>query len=185
MKINARNGSCIFYIIEKKSGRIYRKQNVVWSKVLQIMSLAGFMVWSWLRIICNFDSVEMFSMWNASYLKTIGKGQGKSHTRSVRRGVHVERTLIQGHRHCEVGWPVPFLAAFISPVIPLGPHLRLGGRWASFQPLVLGGSRTIVFGTVGKRSKSYATRPSVHILSFITTYNFTKMVPQDIYEPFH
>jgi len=27
---------------------------------------------------------------------------------------------------CEVGWPVPFHAAFISPVFPLGTHLLLG-----------------------------------------------------------
>ena len=27
---------------------------------------------------------------------------------------------------CEVGWPVPFLATFISPVFPLGIHLLLG-----------------------------------------------------------
>ena len=26
---------------------------------------------------------------------------------------------------CEVGWPVPLLAAFISPVFPLGTHLVL------------------------------------------------------------
>ena len=27
---------------------------------------------------------------------------------------------------CEVGWPIPFIAAFISPVFPLGTHLLLG-----------------------------------------------------------
>ena len=27
---------------------------------------------------------------------------------------------------CEVGWPVPFLATFISPVLPPGAHLLLG-----------------------------------------------------------
>ena len=27
---------------------------------------------------------------------------------------------------CEVGWPVPLLGAFISPVFPLGTHVLLG-----------------------------------------------------------
>ena len=40
----------------------------------------------------------------------------------------LERTLVLGHRLFEVGWPVPFLAAFISPVFPPGPHLLLGGQ---------------------------------------------------------
>ena len=38
----------------------------------------------------------------------------------------LERTDILGHRLCEVGWPVPFLAVFISPLFPLGPHSLLG-----------------------------------------------------------
>ena len=54
---------------------------------------------------------------------------------------------------------VPFLAPVISPVLPRGPHLLLGGQWASFQPMIPGGSRTAVFGTVGKRSNRYPTRP--------------------------
>ena len=29
------------------------------------------------------------------------------------RGCLLERTLVLGRQHCEVGWPVPFLAAFI------------------------------------------------------------------------
>ena len=40
----------------------------------------------------------------------------------------LERTLVLGHRLCEVGWPVPFPAAFISPVFPPGPHSLLGGH---------------------------------------------------------
>ena len=71
----------------------------------------------------------------------------------------LERTLVLSHRLFEVGWPVPFLAAFISPVFPPGPHWLRGGQWANVQPLVLGGSRTVVFSTVGKRSNRYATRP--------------------------
>ena len=31
---------------------------------------------------------------------------------------------------CEVGWPVPFLAAFISPVFPLVTYLLLGEQSA-------------------------------------------------------
>ena len=46
----------------------------------------------------------------------------------------LERTLVLGHRLFEVGWPVPFFAAFIFPVFPPGPHLLLGGQWASVQP---------------------------------------------------
>ena len=46
----------------------------------------------------------------------------------------LERTLVLGHRLFEVGWSVPFLAAFISPVFPPGPHSLLGGQWASIQP---------------------------------------------------
>ena len=51
-----------------------------------------------------------------------------SHIRSVRWGVPVRETLVLSHRLCEVGWPVPFLAAFISPVFPPGTHLLLGGQ---------------------------------------------------------
>ena len=73
----------------------------------------------------------------------------------------LDRALVLGHRHCEVGWTVPFLAAFNSPVFPPGTHLLLGGHRASFQPVVPGGSRTAFFGTVGKRSNRYATHPSI------------------------
>ena len=34
---------------------------------------------------------------------------------------------------CEVGWPVPFLATFIFPVLPPGTHLLLDEQWASIQ----------------------------------------------------
>ena len=57
-----------------------------------------------------------------------GKGKGMSHIRSVRWGVPVRETLVLSHRLCEVGWPAPFLAAFISPVFPPGTHLLLGGQ---------------------------------------------------------
>ena len=86
---------------------------------------------------------------------------GMSHIRSVQWGVPVRETLVLSHQLFEVGWPVPFLAAFISPVFPPGPHLLLGGQWVCNQPLALCGSRTVVFTTVSKRSNRYATRPPI------------------------
>ena len=44
----------------------------------------------------------------------------------VRRGVPVREDTYPEPSACEVGWPVPFLAAFISPVFPLGTNLLLG-----------------------------------------------------------
>ena len=44
----------------------------------------------------------------------------------VRRGIRVREDTYPEPSACEVGWPVPFLAAFISPVIPPGTHLLLG-----------------------------------------------------------
>ena len=44
----------------------------------------------------------------------------------VRRGVPVSEDAYAEPSACEVGWPVPFLAAFISPMFPLGTHLLLG-----------------------------------------------------------
>ena len=44
----------------------------------------------------------------------------------VRRGVPVREDTYAEPSAYDVGWPVPFLAAFISPVYPLGTHLLLG-----------------------------------------------------------
>ena len=44
----------------------------------------------------------------------------------VRTGVPVREDTYPEPSVCEVGWPVPFLAAFISPVFPLGTYLLLG-----------------------------------------------------------
>ena len=44
----------------------------------------------------------------------------------VRRGVPVREDTYSEPSACEVGWPVPFLAAYISPVLPPGTHLLLG-----------------------------------------------------------
>ena len=55
------------------------------------------------------------------------KGKGKSHIRSVRWGVPVKEDPCPEPSAFEVGWPVPFLAAFIFPVFPPGPHSLLSG----------------------------------------------------------
>ena len=44
----------------------------------------------------------------------------------VRRGVPVREDTNPEPLACEVGWPVPFIATFISPVLPPGTHLLLG-----------------------------------------------------------
>ena len=44
----------------------------------------------------------------------------------IRRGVPVTEDTYPEPSVCEEGWQVLFLAAFISPVIPLGTHLLLG-----------------------------------------------------------
>ena len=44
----------------------------------------------------------------------------------VRSGVPVREDTYAEPSACEVGRPVPFLAAFFSPVFPLGTHLLLG-----------------------------------------------------------
>ena len=51
----------------------------------------------------------------------------------VRKGVPVRKDTYPEPSAYEVGWPVPFLAAFISPVFPLGTHLLLGEQWVSIQ----------------------------------------------------
>ena len=45
---------------------------------------------------------------------------------SVRRGVPVREDIYPEPSACEGGWPVPFLAASISPVLPPDIHLLLG-----------------------------------------------------------
>ena len=44
----------------------------------------------------------------------------------LRRGAPVREDTYPKPSACEVGWPVPFLSAFISPVLPPGTHLLLG-----------------------------------------------------------
>ena len=56
---------------------------------------------------------------------TIYKGKVFPYT-FVHWGAPVREDTYPGPSACEVGWPVPFLAAFISPVLPPGTHLLLG-----------------------------------------------------------
>ena len=51
----------------------------------------------------------------------------------VRRGVPVREDTYPEPSACEVGWPVPFLAAFISPVFPMGTYLLLSEQLAIVQ----------------------------------------------------
>ena len=44
----------------------------------------------------------------------------------VRRGVPVREDTYPEPLACEVGWPVPFITAFISPVLQPGSSLLLG-----------------------------------------------------------
>ena len=44
----------------------------------------------------------------------------------VRRGIPVREGTYPEPSACEVGLPVPFLAAFVSPVFPVSTHLLLG-----------------------------------------------------------
>ena len=59
-------------------------------------------------------------------LALTGEGKGKSHIRSVRWGVSIREDTCPKPLAFEVGRPVPFLAAFISSVLPPGPHSLLG-----------------------------------------------------------
>ena len=51
----------------------------------------------------------------------------------VRRGVPVREDTYPEPLACEVGWPFPFLAAFISSVLPPSTHLLLGEQGAGIQ----------------------------------------------------
>ena len=53
---------------------------------------------------------------------------------SVRRGVPVREDTYPEPSACEVGWPVPFLATFISPLLQIGTHL--GRNMVGIYPLI-------------------------------------------------
>jgi len=57
-----------------------------------------------------------------------GKCKGSPIYTFIRRGVPVRENTYPEPSACDVGWPVPFLAAFISPVLPPGTHSLLGGQ---------------------------------------------------------
>ena len=65
----------------------------------------------------------------ATFPMAIQKGEGKPHIRSVCWGVLVRedtcprQSAKPGKQLCEVGQPVPFLAASIPPVFPPVPYL--------------------------------------------------------------
>ena len=46
----------------------------------------------------------------------------------IHKGVPVAKDGYPEPSACELGWSVPFLAAFISPVSPPATHLLLGER---------------------------------------------------------
>ena len=75
----------------------------------------------------------------------------------VRRRVPVRENTYPESSAYEVGRPVPFLAAFISPVLPPGTHSLLGGQWASIQSGHRVGLEPQTFPTGGMRSNQYAT----------------------------
>ena len=163
----------ITMINERNQGRV-----IDWADQNLTRNCAS-ILWLWDPLLNALLSFLAMSLWNIlKYYKTwttfwasyITKGM--SYIRSVRSGVLVRETLVLSHPLCEEGWPVPFLAAFISPEFPPGTHLLLGGQWVGNQPLALCGSRTVVFATVSKRPNRYATRPLLYnyvyqVLSFL------------------
>ena len=51
----------------------------------------------------------------------------------VRGGVPARENTYPEPSASEIGWPVPFLATFISPVLPPGTHSLLGEQLASIK----------------------------------------------------
>ena len=52
----------------------------------------------------------------------------------IRKGLPVREDTHHGPSAYDIGWPFPFLAAFISPVLPQGNQSLLGGQRTSMQP---------------------------------------------------
>ena len=78
----------------------------------------------------------------------------------VRRGVPVNEDTYPEPSACKVGLPVPFLAAFIFPVLLPGTHLLLGEKWASFQSGHRLGFEPWTFRMGGIHSNHYVILPS-------------------------
>jgi len=72
-------------------------------------------------------------------------------------GVSVREDTYPEPSACEVGWPVPFLAAFIYPVFQLDTHLLLGEQWVSIQSGHRVGFEAQTFRMGGMRFNFYAT----------------------------
>ena len=85
----------------------------------------------WLREPLKTHVLEYISMRAMQYFLTL-KVKVVSYT-FVRKGVPVKENTYPEPSACEVGWPVHFLTAFISPVLPPGTNLLLGVQWASVQ----------------------------------------------------
>ena len=79
-----------------------------------------------------------------------------SNIRSVRWGVPVREDTCPGPLALWGRVASSFPRRLYLPSVSTGPPSLLGGQWVSIQPLALGGFRTVVFGTVGKRSNRYA-----------------------------
>ena len=88
------------------------------------------------------------------YSTLTAKGKVESHIRSVRRGVPVREDICHGPSTLcgRVASSIP--RRLDLPRVSTGPHSLLAVQWASVQPLARGGSRTVVFGTAGKPSKT-------------------------------
>ena len=87
------------------------------------------------------------------------KGKCESHVRYV-GGVPVGGTLILSRRHSEVGWPVPFLAAFNFPNVATRYQFAAGwtvGEHPKYDPRVR--PEPSMFCSAVKRSNHFATRP--------------------------
>ena len=81
----------------------------------------------------------------------------------ARRGVLVREDTYPEPSTCEVGWPVPFLTDFISPVLLPGSHSLLDEQWASIQSGRRVGFEPKTFSMGGMRSNHYATSPWTRI----------------------
>ena len=76
------------------------------------------------------------------------------------RGVPVRGTLILSRRHSEVGWPVPFFAAFNFPSVATGYPIAAGwtvGEHPNYDPRVW--LEPSMFCSAVKHSNNLATRP--------------------------
>ena len=81
---------------------------------------------------------------------------------SVRWVVPVRGTLILSRRHSEVGWSVPFLAAFNFPSVATRYPFAAGwtvGEHPNYDPRVR--LEPSMYFSAVKRSNHLATRPSI------------------------